>query len=471
MNCRDKPLSSYVFYSQPCRQAYLAALSSQEVYPTQTDHDQISDNWTLFTDLRSTYAQMMAYFGKKFSMNTERTALRWFCSKIVSDSSGGPAGRLSRVCTLNPEELPKGLRKTTFTFCCELPESSEGLAVEVRDTLMEVNDSVEGKWEDIDPIWTVPLNAASRVAPSLGGVDVTATKPMTKEEIDEEAIRAAKSISSSEGTAKLRAAEIENKEQAIKKPRFTSPKVSGKKTEQVGWGTARASATAPAPAKATPAKAKAPPATDRSAAVEAPVPADDDDDDDMNDGATATDAPAQSAASTAACERITMMAPPVKTQARRFFRPSVVASNASSTMDYEAEDMLRRTKRERNPTAASFHVRPDRDQCQPLQRVLPPPDRSRDPGYTAKYQEQGRTRPERREPSSGMLDLPPPPPVPDVPEAPEYCQMLEQQRRGHEKGRKGKGKVKEPGKGKNGKEPAVTSLESRGTGLGHRSAD
>ena len=122
-----------------------------------------------------------------------------------------------------------------------------------RDTLMEVNDSVEGKWEDIDPIGTVPLTAASHMAPSLGGVDVTATKPMTKEEIDEEATRAAKSISSSEGTAKLRAAEIENKEQAIKKPRFTLPKVSGKKTEQVGWGTARASATAPAPGKATPA--------------------------------------------------------------------------------------------------------------------------------------------------------------------------------------------------------------------------
>ena len=68
----------------------------------------------------------------------------------------------------------------------------------------------------------------------------------------------------------------------------------------------------------------------------------DDDMNDMNDGATATDAHAQSAASTAACERITMMAPPVKTQARRFFRPSVVASNASSTMDYEAEDMTSR---------------------------------------------------------------------------------------------------------------------------------
>ena len=70
-----------------------------------------------------------------------------FRAKIVPGSSSGPSEKISRVFQMNPEELSKWLRKTAFTFCYEIPETDEGLETEIRDVLMEVDDSTDGKWE------------------------------------------------------------------------------------------------------------------------------------------------------------------------------------------------------------------------------------------------------------------------------------------------------------------------------------
>ena len=141
LNCRDKPLSSYVFYSEHCRKAYLESLSLQEVSPAQADPNQTRDHWPEFIALRNKYIEMLRRFRIRYELGTEAKALQVFRAKMVA----GPSEKVTRVFLMNPEELSKWLRKTAFTFCYEIPESSEGLETEIRDVLMEVEDRTEEK--------------------------------------------------------------------------------------------------------------------------------------------------------------------------------------------------------------------------------------------------------------------------------------------------------------------------------------
>ena len=460
LNCRDKPLSSYVFYSQHCRRAYVEALSMQEVSPAQMDPNQVRESWTQFTTMHSRYVEMALRFRVRYSLSAEANALETFRAKIVAGPSGGPSEKISRVFQMNPEELSRWLRKTAFTFCSEIPETDEGLEAEVRNVLMEVDDSTEGKWEELDPVGTVSLTAAKRMSPNMGAEDITVSKPMTEDEIQQEHDRAKQSVALSELTAKARAAEHEKMEQAMKKSKFEFRKIPDKKTTSTD-DAPRSGSTAPAPGMARPV---APPTdVEMSAAMEAPIP--DDEEDNMAD--TATDAPAPSAVSTEKSEVIIVGRNPEKGLGQRFFRASIVGSNVSSSMDSRAEDQLRREETGRNPDAAPSgtrrHQAREQDDRRPTTtpHKLPPPppspsgverDRSGDPGYTARFRDDhGRVRLERREPTTAFVDLPAPPPVPSAPEAPEFYEMLEQQRRGRERATRGRGRGADAGKGKKGR--------------------
>ena len=455
LNCRDKPLSSYVFYSEHCRKAYLEALSLQEVSPAQTDPNQTRNNWPEFTKLHNKYIEMLRRFRMRYELGTEAKALEVFRAKMAA----GPSEKVTRVFLMNPEELSKWLRKTAFTFCYEVPESSEGLETEIRAVLMEVDDRTEDKWDDLDPVGTVNLTPAQRFGPNLGGEDVTVSLPVSEEEINRERKSAERSVTLSEKSESIRAAEKAKKEQATKKPKFEFPKIYTQQ-DVLARSTRGDASVARAPGKSLPVV----PPTDIeiAEAVEARIP---DEEEDMQ-GDTITEAPAPSIDSTVKSEEIVMGRVPERRKlGDRFFRASVVSSQVSSRLDTQAEEQLRREEIGCNPDAApSGHRRPPgpaQEARGPQRRVLPPPppppggverDRSGDPGYTAKYRDEtGRMRLERREPSAGFVDLPAPPPMPDAPEPPEFAVWAEQQRRGREKGRKGDGKGKTGGKGKKGR--------------------
>ena len=458
LNCRDKPLSSYIFYSQHCRRAYIEALSLQEVSPAQMNPNQVRDSWTEFTKMQAGYVEMTMRFRKRFSLDSEAKALKVFREKMVA----GPSEKIARVFKMNPEELSKWLRKTAFTFCYEVPESSEGLSVEIRDILMEFEDKTDDKWDDLDPVGTVSLKAGQRLGPSMGGEDITVPDPMPVEALESEKTRAERSLKLSSDTESARASELEKRKQAPKKPRFELPKVPAKKEVP------SASVKKEAPVARAPGAAKQvvpPKDIEMTDAIEAPVP--DDDDDMLTD--TGTDDPEPSVISTAKSEEIIIgRSSERKNIGRKFFRPSITGSNVSSELDMQAEESLRQQEVGQNPLAAPSGLRrrdPDQGERAPLRRhpPLPPPppppsgtsrDRSRDPGYTASFTDDtGRSRLERREPSSGLLDLPAPPAVPPAPEPPEWHEWNEQMmRRGREKGRKGTGKGKDGGKGKKGKD-------------------
>ena len=255
---------------------------------------------------------------------------------------------------------------------------------------------------------------------------------------------------------------MEKRKQAPKKPRFELLKVPAKK-EVPSASVKKEASVARAPGAAKPV---APPKDiEMTDAIEAPVP--DDDDDMLTD--TGTDDPEPSVISTAKSEEIIIgRSSERKNIGRKFFRPSITGSNVSSDLDTQAEESLRQQEVGQNPLAAPSGLRrrdPSQGDRAPLRRnpPLPPPppppsgtsrDRSRDPGYTASFTDDtGRSRLERREPSSGLLDLPAPPAVPPAPEPPEWHEWNEQMmRRGREKGRKGTGKGKDGGKGKKGKD-------------------
>ena len=448
LNCRDKPLSSYVFYSEHCRRAYLESLSLQEVTPAQHDPNQTHDHWPEFTTLHSHYIEMLRKFRLRYALDTEAKALEVFREKMAA----GPSEKITRVFMMNPEELSKWLRKTAFTFCYEVPESSEGLDAEIRDVLMEYEERADEKWDELDPIGAVNLAPAQRYGPNLGGADVTESLPLTETDIARERQTAERSVSLSDASKESRAAEEAKKEQAMKKPKFELP-VTIPQQSRPARSSREAARVARAPGKTMPV---APPTdTEMTEAVEAKIP---DDEEDMLDD-TATVGPAPSVDSTAKSEEILMgRAPERRKLGERFFRGSVVGSNVSSSLDDQAEEQMRREETGRNPDAAPSGYR---RQALPAQtrRVLPPPppppggverDRSNDPGYTARYtDETGRMRLERREPSARIIHLPAPPPVPDAPVPPEYI-MWEEQRRGREKGKKGDGRGK-GGKGKKGR--------------------
>ena len=362
--------------------------------------------------------------------------------------AAGPSEKVTRVFLMNPEELSKWLRKTAFTFCYEVPESSEGLETEIRTVLMEVDDRTEDKWDDLDPVGTVNLTPAQRFGPNLGGEDVTVSLPVSEEEINRERKTAERSVTLSEKSESIRAAEKAKKEQATKKPKFEFPKIYTQQ-DVLARSTRGDASVARAPGKSLPVV----PPTDieMAKAVEARIP---DEEEDMQ-GDTNTEAPAPSIDSTVKSEEIVMGRVPEKRKlGDRFFRASVVSSQVSSTLDTQAEEQLRREEIGRNPDAASSgHRRP------PSGCPWSPATSSASATTSGRSGERPIWRPwihcrmrlERREPSAGIVDLPAPPPVPDAPEPPEFAIWAEQQRRDREKGRKGDGKGKTGGKGKKGR--------------------
>ena len=295
LNCRDKPLSSYVFYSEHCRKAYLEALSLQEVSPAQTDPNQTRNNWPEFTALHNKYIEMLRRFRMRYELDTEAKALEVFRAKMAA----GPSEKVTRVFLMNPEELSKWLRKTAFTFCYEVPESSEGLETEIRTVLMEVDDRTEDKWDDLDPVGTVNLTPAQRFGPNLGGEDVTVSLPVSEEEINRERKSAERSVTLSEKSESIRAAEKAKKEQATKKPKFEFPKIYTQQDVLARSSRGDASV-ARAPGKSLP--VVPPTDVEMAEAVEARIP---DEEEDMQ-GDTNTGAPAPSIDSTVKSEEIVM---------------------------------------------------------------------------------------------------------------------------------------------------------------------
>ena len=401
LNCRDKPLSSYVFYSEHCRKAYLEALSLQEVSPAQTDPNQTRNNWPEFTALHNEYIEMLRRFRMRYELGTEAKALEVFRAKMVA----GLSEKVTRVFLMNPEELSKWLRKTAFTFCYEVPESLEGFEAEIKTVLMEVDERTEDKWDELGPVGTVNLTAAKRLGPNLGGEDITVSLPVAEEELNRERKSAERSVTLSEKSASIRAAEKAKKEQATKKPKFEFPKVPAQK-ETPARSTRVDASVARAPGKSLP--VVPPTDVEMAEAVEARIP---DEEEDMQEDAN-TEASAPSITSTVKSEEIVMgRALERRKLGDRFFRASVVSSQVSSTLDSQAEEQLRREEIGRNPDAASSgyrrHPEPAQEVRGPQRRVLPPPppppggverDRSGDPGYTAKYRDDtGRMRLERRE--------------------------------------------------------------------------
>ena len=347
--CSDCVVHSFAFHYQLSEMQILVDMRHMTSNsPAQSDPNQTRNNWPEFTALRNKYIEMLRRFRMRYELDTEAKALEVFRAKMAA----GPSEKVTRVFLMNSEELSKWLRKTAFTFCYEVPESSEGLETEIRTVLMEVDDRTEDKWDDLDPVGTVNLTPAQRFGPNLGGEDVTVSLPVSEEEINRERKSAERSVTLSEKSESIRAAEKAKKEQATKKPKFEFPKIYTQ--QDVLARSARGDASvARAPGKSLP--VVPPTDVEMAEAVEARIP---NEEEDMQ-GDTNTEAPAPSIDSTVRSEEIVGRTPERRKLGDRFFRASVVSSQVSSTLDTQAEEQLSREEVGRNPDAApSGHRRP-----------------------------------------------------------------------------------------------------------------
>ena len=116
LNCRDKPLCSYLFYSRRVRTAYLIALSNNEISPLFSQEQDIADRWIDLTVMHAEYSRYMTDLRSCFPLNSPEFALKFFRSKISDQTP-----QYSICLSLDYEELQDWLNKTVYNANCGTP--------------------------------------------------------------------------------------------------------------------------------------------------------------------------------------------------------------------------------------------------------------------------------------------------------------------------------------------------------------
>ena len=185
LNCRDRPLASYIWYSVHCRTAYMIAVSLREISPFVTPEFDDPEVWEEFRGMRGKYVEYSEQFradGQGYKSSAATLAL--FRSRIPVGADGEPV-KFERVLSLNPEELTLWLNKSVFTFAFRTPMEDELSENDpVRQILREegAEDEVP-RWKDLDPIGTLSFDTGD---PSDRNVQYDALSAVPQNVVDAE---------------------------------------------------------------------------------------------------------------------------------------------------------------------------------------------------------------------------------------------------------------------------------------------
>ena len=86
LNCREKPLSSYLFYSRYVRTAYLVAFSNNEISPLFSQEADIAERWNEPTFMHSEYSRCMIDLRTRFRLSSTESAMQYFRKKITDQT-------------------------------------------------------------------------------------------------------------------------------------------------------------------------------------------------------------------------------------------------------------------------------------------------------------------------------------------------------------------------------------------------
>ena len=109
INCREKPLNSYLFSSRHVRAAYLLALSKNEISPLFSQEQDIADRWGNMTFMHSEYSRYVFALRTRFKLSSSDVAMQFFRSKITDQTP-----QYSVCLSLEYEKLQDWLNKTVY---------------------------------------------------------------------------------------------------------------------------------------------------------------------------------------------------------------------------------------------------------------------------------------------------------------------------------------------------------------------
>ena len=177
LNCREKPLSSYLFYSRHVRTAYLLAVSKNEISPLFSQEADIADRWAEMVKMHDSYSRCMIDLRTRFRLSSTENAMRFFRGKITEQTP-----QYSVCLSLEYERLQDWLNRTVYNVNYGTPNSSNSETMSSVQSGSEDSAASGFALEDCDPIGTAPLSA-HKILPDDGGDDPTVPSDVALDEI------------------------------------------------------------------------------------------------------------------------------------------------------------------------------------------------------------------------------------------------------------------------------------------------
>ena len=119
LNCREKPLNSYLFYSRHVRTAYLLAVSNNEISPLFSREADIAEQWNEMVKMHDNYSRYMIDLRTRFRLSSTEVAMQFFRGKITDQTP-----QYSVCLSLEYEKLQDWLNKTVYNVNSGAPSSS-----------------------------------------------------------------------------------------------------------------------------------------------------------------------------------------------------------------------------------------------------------------------------------------------------------------------------------------------------------
>ena len=109
LNCREKPLSSYLLYSRHVRTAYLLAVSKSEISPLFSQETDIAERWNELVSMHDEYSRFMIDLRVRFRLSSSEVAMQFFREKITDQTP-----QYSVCLSLEYKKLQDWLNKTVY---------------------------------------------------------------------------------------------------------------------------------------------------------------------------------------------------------------------------------------------------------------------------------------------------------------------------------------------------------------------
>ena len=165
LNCREKPLSSDLFYSRHVRTAYLLAVSNNEISPLFSQEADIAERWDEMVKMHDEYSRYMIDLRVRFRLSSTEVAMQFFRGKITDQTP-----QYSVCLSLEYEKLQDWLNSSNSEIMSNVQSGSD-------------ESATSGfALENFDPIGSAPISA-QKILPDDGGDDPTVPSDVAPDEI------------------------------------------------------------------------------------------------------------------------------------------------------------------------------------------------------------------------------------------------------------------------------------------------